>query len=92
MGVCNLREITPDKPYTLCTVIQGNGAGKLLDPRKRPIERIVRFGDSCQVRDAHDFSTFLSFHQKLISQNLCLITLILGSNIFDSTEIVCIFS
>ena len=27
----------------------GNGPGKLLDARKKSVERIVRFGDSCQV-------------------------------------------
>ncbi|XP_041375935.1 UPF0183 protein C16orf70-like [Gigantopelta aegis] len=29
-------------------VTEGNGPGKLLDARKKSVERIVRFGDSCQ--------------------------------------------
>ena len=29
--------------------VSGNGPGKLLDPRKKMVERIVRFGDSPNV-------------------------------------------
>ncbi|XP_046558892.1 phagosome assembly factor 1-like isoform X2 [Haliotis rubra] len=43
-----LREHNTTLGLKFLLVTEGNGTGKLLDPRKRPIERIVRFGDSCQ--------------------------------------------
>ncbi|XP_046378450.1 phagosome assembly factor 1-like [Haliotis cracherodii] len=43
-----LREHNTTLGLKFLLVTEGSGAGKLLDPRKRPIERIVRFGDSCQ--------------------------------------------
>lgn len=36
-----------------CELVTGNGQGKLLDPRKKSVERIIHFGDSCQVDDAY---------------------------------------
>ena len=34
-----------------CTAFAGNGQVKLTDPRKKLVERVIRFGDSCQVSD-----------------------------------------
>ncbi|XP_064599085.1 phagosome assembly factor 1-like [Liolophura sinensis] len=43
-----LREHNVTKGLKFILVTEGNGPGKLLDPRKKTVERIVRFGDSCQ--------------------------------------------
>ena len=32
-------------------VFEGNGPGKLSELRKRTLERVVRFGDNCEVRN-----------------------------------------
>ena len=46
--------------------VSGNGPGKLLDPRKKMVERIVRFGDSPNVSNTiierKIMNIFLSIH------------------------------
>ena len=61
-------------PYFFCcygvSCFTGNGPGKLLDPRKKMVERIVRFGDSPNV------STTAMYSSSLISSfyvNYCMI-------------------
>lgn len=43
-----LRENNVTKGLKFLLITEGNGQGKVLDPRKKLVERIVRFGDSCQ--------------------------------------------
>ncbi|XP_070196327.1 phagosome assembly factor 1-like [Littorina saxatilis] len=43
-----LRENNVTKGIKIILITEGNGQVKLTDPRKKLVERVIRFGDSCQ--------------------------------------------